>query len=73
MIPQRISGRNPVAHRQGGKLDGAASEEPVASDEEGIGALARKGGKGRIDLAAGAGVEDIDLQPDGASSFLHAP
>ena len=27
--------------------------------------------EGRIDLAAGAGVEDLDLQPDGASSRFH--
>ena len=45
----------------------------VGSDEEGIGALARKGGKGRIDLADRAGVEDMDLQPDGAGGFLHVP
>jgi len=45
----------------------------VGSDEEGIGALALKGGKGRIDLAASAGVEDLDLQPDGAGGFLHLP
>ena len=29
----------------------AVEEECVAGDEEGIGALARKSGKGRIDLA----------------------
>ena len=50
-ITIRISRRNPVARRQGGKLHAAAGEECVGSDEEGIGALARKGGKGRIDLA----------------------
>ena len=54
-------------------MHAAAGEECVGSDEEGIGALARKGGKGRIDLAARAGVEDMDLQPDGAGSFLHVP
>ena len=49
----------------------AGGEESVATDEEGIGALARKGGKGLIDLAARAGVEDLDLQPDDAGGFLH--
>jgi hypothetical protein len=48
----------------------AAEEEWVGFDEEGIGALARKSGKGRIDLAARAGVEDMDLQPDDAGGFL---
>ena len=41
----RIRRRNPVARRQGGKLHAAGSEERVGSDEEGIGVLARKGGK----------------------------
>ena len=72
-ITDRISRRNPVARRQGGKLHAAAGEECVGGDEEGIGALARKGGKGRIDLAARAGVEDMDLQPDDAGGFLHVP
>jgi hypothetical protein len=51
IITLRISRRNPVAHCQGDKLHGTAEEEPVGSDEESIGALARKGGKGRINVA----------------------
>jgi hypothetical protein len=60
-----------VARRQGGDLLTAAGEESVGSDEEGIGALALKCGKGRIDLAARVGVEDIDLQPNDAGRFPH--
>ena len=41
------------------------------TDEEGVGPLAHKSCEGRIDLAAGAGVEDLDLQSDGASSRFH--
>ena len=41
------------------------------ADEKGVGPLAHKGCEGRIDLAAGAGVEDLDLQPDGASRRFH--
>src|ERR1035437_10115089 len=37
----------------------------------GIGAVARKGGKGRINLADRTGVEDLDLQPDRGSGFLY--
>ena len=48
-------------------------EECVGSDEEGIRVLACKAGKGRIDLATRAGVEDLDLQPENASGFLHLP
>ena len=43
-------------------------EEGVAADEERVGPLAHKSCEGRIDLAAGAGVEDLDLQPHGAGS-----
>jgi hypothetical protein len=35
--------------------------------------LVREGGKGRIDLADRAGVQDLDLQPGGAGGFLHLP
>ena len=43
------------------------------ADEEGIGALARKGDKRRIDLADRAGVEDLKLQPDRGSRLLQVP
>jgi hypothetical protein len=67
----RISRGNPVARRQGGKLHAAVEKECVASDEEGIRVLVRKGCKGRIDLADCTGIEDLDLQPDGVGGFLH--
>jgi hypothetical protein len=60
----RISRWNPVARRQGDNLHAAAREVCVGCDEEGIGALARKAGKGRIDLAHRSGVVDLDLQPE---------
>ena len=69
---QGISRGNPVARRQGRKLYGAANEKCVAADEEGIGALARKCGKGRIDLSDRTGIEDLDLQPEGRGGFLRA-
>ena len=53
-----INRRNPVARRQNGKLHAAVPEEGVGSDEESIGALARKSGKSSIDLADRRGVED---------------
>jgi hypothetical protein len=39
-------------------------------DEEGIGALARKACKGRINLADRRGVNDLDLQSKSVGSFL---
>src|SRR5919201_5980835 len=63
MVRVRKSCWNSVARRQGGKLHGAANEEYVGSDKEGIGALAGKTGKGGIDLADRRGVKDhLDLQ-----------
>jgi hypothetical protein len=66
-----ISCRNPLACRRGGDLHGAAREESVRGDEEGVRVIACKGGKGRIDLLAGAGLEDLDFQPDNAGSFMN--
>ena len=57
--------------RQGGKLHAPADEEPIASDEEALGALACESSKGRIDLADRTGVEDLDLQTDARGRFLH--
>ena len=37
----------------------------------GLGALFAK--QGRVYLADGAGIKDLDLQPDGGGSFLHLP
>ena len=48
-----------------------ADEKGVGADEEGVGPLAHKCCEGRIDFAAGAGVEDLDLQPHGAGSRFH--
>jgi hypothetical protein len=63
IIMSRIGRRNPVARRQGDKLNAAADEECVGSNEEAIGALARKVGKGLIDLVARAGLENLICSP----------
>ena len=60
-----------MARRQVDQLDAPAGEEGVAADEQRVGPLAHKRCEGRIDLAAGAGVEDLDLQPHGARSRFH--
>jgi hypothetical protein len=54
--------------RKVGKLHPPAGEKGFSADEESVGPLARKGCESRIDLTAGAGVEDLDLQADGASA-----
>jgi hypothetical protein len=41
-------------------LPAAAAEKSVGNDKEGVGARARKGGEGCINLADTRGVEDFD-------------
>ena len=60
-----------MAHRQKGQLETPGVEERVAGDKKGVGSLAPKGRKGGINFAAGAGVEDLDLQPHGARGRFH--
>jgi len=53
------------------KLHAPADEEPVRGNEEGIGPVAHEGGEGRLNLAAGASVEHLNLQSDSAGSFRY--
>ena len=57
-----------MARRHGSQLNAPAVEKSVAANEQRVGPLAPKSSEGRIDLAAGAGVEHLDLQPHGARS-----
>ena len=57
-----------VACRQLGQLDAAVDQERADANEYGIGPCASNRCKSRIDLAAGAGGENLDLQPHGAPS-----
>jgi hypothetical protein len=50
-----------MACRRVGKLHPSAGEKNVAGDEKCVGASVCKTCEGRIDLAAGAGVEEIGL------------
>jgi hypothetical protein len=54
-------------------LHAAAGEERVASHEQSFGALAGKRGKGHIDFADRAGIDDLDLQPEGGGRFAQLP
>src|SRR5262249_35004186 len=63
--------RNRMARCQENELDAPTAQESVAADEEGIGPLAHNACEGRIDLTAGAGTEDLDLQPHGTGSRFH--
>jgi hypothetical protein len=60
-----------MARRKRRKLDAPADEECVGSDEQSVGPVAHECGESRLDFAAGAGVEDLNLQSDGACSFRY--
>src|SRR5262245_3192481 len=59
-----------MVRRKVRKLDAPGVEESVGADKERVSALARKRGERRIDLAAAAGVEDMQLHTHGAHSRL---
>jgi hypothetical protein len=48
-------------------LDAPAVEERVGRDEQGFCPVARDSGEGRLNLPAGTGVEDLNLQKQAAS------
>src|SRR5215831_2838864 len=68
---RRICRGNRVARRQVGKLHPPTGEKRVGDNEERVGPLAYKSCEGRINLVDGAGVEDLDLQSNGARSRFH--
>ena len=53
--------------RQQGEQNGLGREKRIGGDEERIGSLLHKGGKGRFKLALGAGLQNKDSLADGAS------
>src|SRR5262249_28833865 len=57
-----------MACRQDGKLHSPAGEKYVAGAEKCVGKSIKKSCESRIDLVAGAGVEDIDLKSHSAGS-----
>jgi hypothetical protein len=71
VIAHRVDRREPVECCQLGQLDPSAVQERGDPDEDGIGALATHSFEGGIDLRTAVGVEDLDLQPNGASRHLH--
>jgi len=62
---------NSIARSERRKLDAPAGKEDVASDVQGIGPVGHEGGEGRLNLAAGAGVEDLNLQSDCVGGFWY--
>jgi len=46
------------------------AEERVATDQKGAGPLLDYGGKSHVEIMLGAGVEDTNLQSNGARGFV---
>src|SRR5262249_202821 len=57
-----------MPRRHVGKLQPPADEKYILADKEGVGPLSHKSRECVIDFTAGTGVEDLDLQSDGAGS-----
>ena len=55
-------------HRE---LNAPGIEEAVGADEQRVGALARERGESGLDLVAGAGIEDLNLQRESVRGRLH--
>src|SRR5262245_45522893 len=68
MLPLCIDGGYRMVGGQLCQLDTPAIEEGTWTDKERIGPIAHHGGEGRIDVAAGTGIEDLDFQVHRASS-----
>src|SRR5262245_51793431 len=70
-LARGIARRNAIARCERRKLDASAREEHVASDIQGLRAVAHEVGEGGLDFAESAGVEKLNLKAEGAGSFRH--
>ena len=68
-LPECRGKRKP--RRQVSELHPPAVEERVGDYEDGIQPFAHQGSEGCVDLGNGAGVDDMDLQPDRARRRIH--
>jgi len=71
VLMSRVHCGNRMASRQHHKLRGARDEERIGRDQKCIGAHLDQLRKGRIDVATGAGIQDVDLLPDAAGGGLN--
>ena len=59
-----------MAERQCGELFAPADKEWIVADHEPAGSQLDQRCKGRVEVAFGAGVQDMELQPEGAGRRL---
>ena len=65
-----VDRRHRVANRQRGELFAPADEECIGADHERAGSQLDQGCEDRIEVAFGAGMQDMELQPEGAGRRL---
>src|SRR6516162_11159117 len=62
---------NCMARRERCKLNTPTRKEPLGGNKERVGPVPHESGEGRLDLPAGTGFEDLNLQPYSACSFRY--
>ena len=60
-----------MAERQRGELFAPANEKCIGGDHKRVGPQLEQGCEDRIEVALGAGMQDMELQPEGAGRRLH--
>ena len=71
VVTRRIYREQPVEAGLMRQLDTPAVQERGGAHKDAIGPLATHGFERGIDLSTGVGIEDLDLQPHGASGLVH--
>ena len=59
-----------MADGQSGELFAPANEQHIGADQERAGSCLGQSRKGRIEVVFGAGMQDMELKPEGAGRFL---
>ena len=68
-----VDRRHRVAERQRGELFAPAREECIGADHEPARSQLDQLCEDSIEVTFGAGIQDMELQPEGTSRCLHAP
>src|SRR5215470_12417271 len=68
-ITAGIGRRDRMARRKNRKLNTPAVKEAIGGDEQGVDALVHDGCECRLDFAARAGLDDLNLQSQGTCGF----
>ena len=73
MIALEVGRGKRIARCQGHELRALGNEERVGTDEQGFGTPARESRESRVELPAGAGIVDLDVETERAANDCHVP